>query len=94
VTGMMLMLEKGTPGEPINICTGTAFKISEILNMLIEISGVDVKVIEDPDLIRHSDEPLLLGDNQKLKNLGWQQKYSIRQTLEAVYRDWCNRIEP
>jgi len=44
-------------------------------------------------LFRPSDEPLLLGDNTKLKNLGWQQKYSIRQTLEAVYQDWLTRIE-
>jgi len=93
VTGMMLLMEKGTPGDPVNICTGTAFKISEILDMLIEISGQDVKVIKDPALFRPSDEPLLLGDNTKLKNLGWQQKYSIRQTLEAVYQDWLTRIE-
>jgi GDP-4-dehydro-6-deoxy-D-mannose reductase len=93
VAGMMLMMEKGIPGDPINICTGTAFKISEILDILIDISGQDVQVIKDPDLVRPSDEPLLLGDNTKLKRLGWQQKYSIHQTLEAVYQDWLDRID-
>jgi len=93
VDGMMLMMEKGRPGDPINICTGTAFRISEILDMLIEISGQDVKVTNDPDLARLSDEPLLLGDNTKLKNLGWHQKFTLQQTLESVYEDWLGRIQ-
>ncbi len=92
VDAMMLMLDKGTPGDPINICTGTAYKISDILNILIEISGLNIDVVKDEALFRPSDEPLLLGDNSKLLELGWKQKYSIQQTLADVYNDWLNRI--
>jgi GDP-4-dehydro-6-deoxy-D-mannose reductase len=92
VDGMMMLLESGHPGHPINICTGTAFKIAEILEMLIEISGLRVRVESDPALMRPSDEPLLLGDNSKLRALGWEQKYTMRQTLTAVYEDWLGRI--
>jgi GDP-4-dehydro-6-deoxy-D-mannose reductase len=91
VEGMMLMLEAGQPGQPMNICTGTAFKISEILEMLIDISGLKVRVESDPALVRPSDEPLLLGDNSRLRALGWKQKYTMRQTLTAVYEDWVAR---
>ena len=89
---MMSLLESGQPGHPINICTGTAYKISEILEMLIDISGLKVSVEADPALMRPSDEPLLLGDNSKLRALGWERKYTMRQTLEAVYEDWLSRI--
>jgi GDP-4-dehydro-6-deoxy-D-mannose reductase len=92
VDGMMLLLEAGQPGHPINICTGTAYKISEILDMLIDISGLKVQVESDSALMRLSDEPLLLGDNSKLRALGWEQKYTMRQTLTAVYEDWLSRI--
>lgn len=92
VAGMMLMVEKGQPGVPVNICTGTAYKISDILERLIRISGLDIKVETDPALFRPSDEPLLLGDNSHLKDLGWQQQYSIDQTLQAVYEDWVARV--
>lgn len=92
VDAMMLMLEKGHPGEPINICTGKAFKISEILHMLIEISGQNVDVIQDESLMRPTDEPLLLGDNSRLRSLGWIQKYSMQDTLTAVYNDWMQRV--
>ncbi len=92
VTGMMMMLEKGSPGDPINICTGTAHKISRILEILIEISGLDIEVVQDKALFRPSDEPLLLGDNSKLLAIGWNQKFTIEQTLEDVYKDWLERI--
>ena len=92
VSGMMLLLDKGTPGMPVNICTGTSYRISEILDMLITISGLKVDVVEDPALLRPSDEKLLLGDNSRLRALGWNQTHSMYQTLEAVYQDWIDRI--
>lgn len=93
VAGMMLMLERGIPGDPINICTGTAYKISDILEMLIDISGLKIDVVRDESLLRPSDEPLLLGDNSKLKALGWQQQYTIEETLKDVFEDWISRID-
>ena len=91
VRGMHLLLDKGQPGVPINICTGTAYRIEDCLRILIEISGLKVQVIADPSLLRPSDEPLLIGDNSKLKALGWTPEYTFRETLEAVYRDWLDR---
>jgi GDP-4-dehydro-6-deoxy-D-mannose reductase len=93
VAAMMLLLERGTPGQAVNICTGKAYKIDEILRMLIEISGVDVQIVEDKSLLRASDEPLLLGNNQKIKDLGFIQKYTMFDTLRAVYQDWISRCE-
>ncbi len=92
VDAMMCLLEKGQPGEPVNICTGTSHTIAEILRMLVEISGLSVKVEEDPALYRPSDEKLLLGDPAKLMSLGWTQRYKIEQTLQLVYEDWLQRI--
>lgn len=92
VRAMMMMIEKGKPGDPINICTGTAHKISDILYKLIKISGLDIEVVKDEALLRPSDEPLLLGDVSKLTKLGWKQEFTIDQTLTDVYEDWLSRI--
>jgi GDP-4-dehydro-6-deoxy-D-mannose reductase len=89
---VLLLAEKGTPGDPINVCCGTAHRISQILEMLIEISGQKVEILPDPQLMRPSDEPLLLGDNTKLKALGWSPSYSMKETLTTVYEDWVSRI--
>lgn len=92
VAAMRLLLEKGKPGEPVNICTGRAYKISEILDMLVEISGTDAKVITDKGLMRAADEPLLLGDNSKISALGFRQKYRMEDTLKDVFADWMGRV--
>lgn len=92
VAAMRILLEKGNPGEPVNICTGKAYKISEILDMLVEISGTNAKVVIDEKLMRAADEPLLLGDDSKIKALGFVQKYQMHDTLTDVFNDWMERI--
>ncbi|MCR5627329.1 MAG: GDP-mannose 4,6-dehydratase [Lachnospiraceae bacterium] len=92
VRAMRMILDKGNPAEPYNICNGKAYKIQEILDMLIEISGTDAKVVSDKSLFRLADEPLLLGDNSKIAALGYEREYSMHKTLEDVFADWESRI--
>jgi GDP-4-dehydro-6-deoxy-D-mannose reductase len=92
VRAMMLLIEHGLPGQATNICTGKVCKIEDVLRILIEISGLDVKIVQDESLLRASDEPLLPGNNQKILNLGFKQEYTIRDTLYGVYQDWLNRV--
>ncbi len=92
VNALMLLLEKGQPGQPTNICNGEAVSISDVLRIFIEISGQQVKVVQDEAFMRPSDEPLLLGDNSRIRQLGWTRRYTFRQTLEDVYEDWMERV--
>ncbi|OPZ71822.1 MAG: GDP-6-deoxy-D-mannose reductase [Verrucomicrobia bacterium ADurb.Bin474] len=91
VSAMLALMEHGKPGVPVNICNGEAPKISEVLDLLIEIAEVSVRVESDPSLMRLSDEAVLLGDNTRLKQLGWSRRYSLRETLNAVFEDWMIR---
>lgn len=91
VAAMRLMMEKGESGVPVNICNNKAYKIQEILDMLVEISGTKAQVISDPALFRVADEPLLLGDNSKITAMGYERKYTMYQTLEDVFKDWMDR---
>lgn len=93
VAAMLTLLEKGSPGVPINICTGEAPTIQEVLDMLIQLAGIPVSIRQDPGLLRPSDEPLLLGDNSRLKALGWRRQFSLHQTLEGVLNDWLHRVD-
>ena len=91
VEGMLLLLEKGQAGQAVNICNQKAHTIQEVLDIFIKESGVDVNVEQDPNLLRPSDEPLLLGDNSRLRALGWERRFSFRETLRSVYEDWLAR---
>ena len=91
VEAMLMLLEKGSPGVPINICNGVAPTIQEVLDTLVELAGIEVEVKQVAALLRPSDETLLLGDNTKLKVLGWEHRFSLRQTLQGVLDDWLVR---
>ena len=85
------LANKGRSGEVYNIATGKAWNIGESLDMLIEICGLTVQVEQDKSLLRASDEAVLLGDNAKLRALGWEPKIPFRQTLEDIYQNWLKR---
>ncbi|HUV36157.1 MAG TPA: GDP-mannose 4,6-dehydratase [Patescibacteria group bacterium] len=89
VRGYWLALERGRPGAVYNICSGTSHRIGDILDSLIEISGVEVKVVQDPDRLRPSDVPLLEGDNSAFaEDTGWRPEIPFEQTLHDLVEFW------
>ncbi len=89
VRAYWLSLEKGKPGEVYNICTGKSYSIKEILDMLIELSGVKVEVRTDRGRLRPSDVPRLEGDYSKFSSdTGWKPEIDIRKTLADLLQFW------
>ncbi|GAF78135.1 unnamed protein product, partial [marine sediment metagenome] len=88
VRAMWLLIEKGTPGEVYNICTGKGHKIRDILDKLISLSSQPIEVHPDPRLMRPSDEPIVIGDNSKLCALGWKPQIPLEKTLSDMLGYW------
>lgn len=92
VRAMWLLAEKGKPGEAYNICSGTAYKIKDLLDKLISLSQRPVKVQTDPGRLRPSDEPFLVGDCSRLAELGWKPQIPLEQTLSDTLSYWRANI--
>jgi GDP-4-dehydro-6-deoxy-D-mannose reductase len=89
VRGYWLALEKGKPGAVYNICSGTSHRIGDILDTLIDISGVKVEVRRETNRMRPSDVPLLEGDNSAfVGDTGWQPEIPFEQTLRDLFEFW------
>lgn len=54
----------------INLCSGRAFRLASLLDVLIAASGQQVQVRVDPTLVRFGDMPLLAGNTERLVALG------------------------
>jgi GDP-4-dehydro-6-deoxy-D-mannose reductase len=68
-----------------NICSGADIGIREILDLLIEISGVKVQIELDPTRLRASDTPRYLGSNRLAREkLGWLPQIGIERTLRDL----------
>ena len=89
VRAYQMILERGQPGRPYNICSGRAIRIRELLDQLIARARVRVEVKVDPARYRPNDTPLLLGDPARLRReLGWDPQIPLEQTLDDLLEYW------
>lgn len=87
VRGYRLAADRGS--GMYNLCSGVAVSIQEVLDRLIEISGVKVTLQEDPSRMRASDTPILYGSSEKaFKELGWKLAHSLDESLRDCYLYW------
>jgi GDP-4-dehydro-6-deoxy-D-mannose reductase len=92
VRAYRLILERGQPGRPYNICSGRAISIRELLERMIARARVPVEVIVDPARYRPNDTPLLLGDPARLHDeLGWAPEIPLEKTLDDLLEYWRHR---
>ena len=84
-SSLIRLATAGASGEAYNICADTAYPISEFIRILEKLTNQAFDLAPDPTLIRPTDEPVIFGDNSKLKaHTGWEQTVSIDETIQAV----------
>lgn len=70
----------------INVGSGVAYKIEELLKYIISLSGQQIDVVLDKERFRPADLPYCCCDNSLLKaKTNWQPKYNIFDTLKEMY---------
>lgn len=85
--------EAGKPGEAYLICSGRSVSVREVLDILIELTGVPVEVRLDEQRVNPSDTPCLYGSYAKIEaDTGWRPKISLRQSLADALADWETRL--
>ncbi len=89
VRAYVLATQKCDYGEAYNICSGRAWQIGEMLNMLLKMSEKKIDVRQDPARMRPSDVPLLLGNYDKFrKKTGWTPEIPFEKTMEDLLDYW------
>jgi GDP-4-dehydro-6-deoxy-D-mannose reductase len=89
VRGYRLIVERGRPARPYNVCAGTAYRIADLLDRLIALAGTAIRIEQDPARLRPSDTPILLGDRSRITaETGWRPEIPIERTLEDLLEYW------
>ncbi len=89
VRAYWLLLEKGRAGETYNVCSGRGIAIGDVLQELLDVSGVQIEVRRDPERMRPSDIPAIIGNPKKLRDAtGWTPDIPLRQTLGDLLAHW------
>ena len=81
-----LMLSN-TRSEIVNVCTGNAISISEILIAMSKIAGYTIKVEINPKFVRSNEIRVLKGSTKKMINIvgDFTGELQIEDTLKEMY---------
>src|SRR6266478_4134085 len=89
VRGFYLAAMKGKRGESYNLCATRTYRIQEVLQTAIRLSGVKAEIRPVARLMRPSDEKIIFGSTRKIrKDTGWKPLNSVEQTLGSMLAYW------
>lgn len=79
------IVTSGKPGEAYNISSGQAHSVQDVLDILLELSGVKVQVQQQDARKRMGDVPVQVGDNTKLQEAtDWRPRLTLRDSLNDM----------
>ena len=80
-------------GTILNIASGQARRVGDVLDDLLRLAAVDATIKRDPARLRPSEITLAAGDNALARRLlDWAPAIAWEQTLADVLADWRERV--
>lgn len=92
VEAYRLAAELCASGSIHNIASGQAISIADLLGLLLTLTRARIEVREDPDRVRKTEIPVLVGDAASFRAAtGWRRKYELPETLRDTLAYWRRR---
>jgi GDP-4-dehydro-6-deoxy-D-mannose reductase len=92
VRAYRLVVLRGAPARPYNVCSGRAYRVRDLLDSLTRLSRIPIRVETDPERLRPSDNPIIAGDRSRISaETGWQPRIPIERTLDDLLHYWRAR---
>jgi GDP-4-dehydro-6-deoxy-D-mannose reductase len=93
VRAYRLLVERGRPHQPYNVCRGEAFRVGDLLDSLVRQAEVRIEVRTDPARLRPNDTPVVLGSPGLLQqDTGWVPAIGIEDTLRDLLAYWRRHL--
>ncbi|UFQ00254.1 GDP-mannose 4,6-dehydratase [Pseudomonas fitomaticsae] len=93
VSAYFALLDKGTPGQVYNICSGHEQSIRSLIEQLGDLAEVELQLVQDPARLRRADQRRVCGSHQRLtRTTGWTPQITTQQSLRAILSDWETRV--
>ncbi len=94
VKAYIYLIEKGKKGEVYNICSGKGYSLKELIEIMMRLAGIDSGYTVNKDLIRPSDNPIIIGSNKKIKEeCNWQPEIPIEESLSKMLAYWAEKLK-
>ena len=94
VRAYKMLADGDMQADVYNVCSGNAYRIDELLDYLVSLTGrTDVRIEEEPARIRKNEAEIIRGSNGRLvAKTGWTPEIRIEQSLSDLFEYWMARI--
>jgi GDP-4-dehydro-6-deoxy-D-mannose reductase len=93
VRAYRLLMERGTPGRVYDVCTGVGRSIRSLLDALVSRSSTKVSLELDPEKLRPSDTPSLVGNPARLMGeTGWTPERTFDVMIDGLLAYWRETV--
>lgn len=75
--------------DAVNICSGKPVQLREIVNKIAEYTDFKGQILWGAIPAAFGDD-LVVGNNEKLKSIGWKPRYSLEDGLKQTINWWRN----
>jgi GDP-4-dehydro-6-deoxy-D-mannose reductase len=93
VEAYRLAAEHCEAGSLYNIASGQGTSIADLLSQMLSLTDSQIEVREDPNRVRKTEIPVLIGDATSFtEKTGWQRSFPLRETLRDTAAYWRQTI--
>jgi GDP-4-dehydro-6-deoxy-D-mannose reductase len=93
VRAYRLLIERGAARRPYNVCSGQAYRIRDLVEILLGLSSAPIRIAVDASRLRPSDNPVVAGDPSRIdREVGWHPLIPIERTLGDLLDYWRQRV--
>lgn len=95
VVAYSLIAQYGKPGEIYNVCSGVGRSVRDLLYEMLKLSHKKIEIELDPNRLRPSEIPMLVGSNQKIRHeTKWTPSIPMEQSLMDILNDFRKLSSP
>jgi GDP-4-dehydro-6-deoxy-D-mannose reductase len=91
IAALILISEKGAAGSTYNLCNGGVATLESVVAILRGLSRRPLQPVPDPARSRPADDRRIVGDNTRLRSLGYVPRFPLAETVAATLDYWRAR---
>lgn len=93
VKALLLLAEQGKAGDVYNVSSEYIYQMKDIVTIIEKQIKHSLEIKVDPELIRPTDERIIVGNIDKLKaDTGWKQEITMDQTIADMLDYWRKKL--
>jgi GDP-4-dehydro-6-deoxy-D-mannose reductase len=93
VSAYWIILRKGSPGRIYNICNSRGTSIKALLQEFQKLSATPRRIAVAKANSRRSDLDSVVGDNSRLRALGWKPRFGLARSVSDMMDDARQNVE-